>query len=406
MTSSRTQIAGLVAFAALASAGQASAKVYTEFTPRLSLLGGYDDNVQLNGSGADPFGRLQPGLRLDVFGEHQLHLGLDCQAGFAHLVHPERFNIASGSFATSEECGLGFRDHLSDRSSLHFQGVASYSQDPFAISGLGLLLRAGQTNVAHARLTTDYDYSTGTRGTLQLGAGAELLDFGANDPGNGALIAPFARYAHRTSPYDTFDLGAREQLFTAFGPTAPAGAARPGTSAGLVGESHALLLGWARRLSQETRVTIRGGPMLLTNTAVANAQTLQPAARLELETLGEVSGFHFSLSHDLLIGASRAGPTVADLAEASAFSEWGHRGELAHFTGHARAGIYRNADVSTPFTGGALGFDAEADVDWHFSREWSIGVAALRDARFGTYQNAVQVDRDVVQMRLTWEFAR
>lgn len=403
---SRTHLALLVALAALVSAGEASAKVYAEWTPRLSLLGGYDDNVDLNGLGADPFGRAQPGLRLDVFGEHKLHLGVDCQAGFAHLLHPGRFNSSNGSFATSEECGLGFRDHLSERSSLRFQGVGSYSQDPFAISGLGLLLRPGQTNVAHARITTDYDYATSPRGTLQLGAGAELLDFGANDPGNGALVAPYARYALRTSPYDTFDFGAREQLFTSFGTTAPAGSGKPGISAGLVGESHAALVGWSRRLTQETKITVRGGPVLLTNSPVANTQRVQPAARIELESQGEVSGFHLSVSHDLLLGANNAGPTVADLAEGSMFGELGHRGELAHFTGHVRAGIYRNADVRTPFTGGALGFDVEADVDWRFSREWSVGVAALRDARLGNYQNAPQVDRDVVQMRLTWEFAR
>src|SRR5205814_10219217 len=44
------------ALAVLLSAWGASAKVYIEFRPRMSMMGGYDDNVRLNGSGADAFG--------------------------------------------------------------------------------------------------------------------------------------------------------------------------------------------------------------------------------------------------------------------------------------------------------------------------------------------------------------
>lgn len=401
-TTAQGRTAMLAAFAALGVAGAASARVDLEWRPRLSVLGGYDDNVQLNGSGADEFGRFQPGLRLDVFGEHALHLGLDCQASFAHLAHPERFNQGSSSFAAGSECGIGFRDRLSPQSNLHVQGVASYSQDPFAISGLGLLLRPGQTSVTHVRLTTDYDYDVSQRGQLQLGLRTELLDFGANDPGNGTILAPFARYAYRTTPYGTWDIGLREQLFTAFG-SSPNALAPKGSPGGLLSESHAALLGYTRRLAARTSVVVRGGPMLLTGQTAAGS--VLPVARVELEMLGEFSGAHLAASHDLLIGASRAGPTVADLLEGSLFGELGHPGELAHFTGHTRAGIYRNGDVRTPYAGGSLGYDLEADVAWNFTREWSFGLAALRDAALGNQGN-VQIDRDVVQLRLTWELPR
>src|SRR5213596_658069 len=103
----------LVALAALLAARGASAKVYIEFRPRMSMMGGYDDNVRLNGSGADAFGQAVPGLKVDLFGEHQLHLDLDCQAGLARLAHPQEFGLSSGAFAANESCALGTKVHLS-----------------------------------------------------------------------------------------------------------------------------------------------------------------------------------------------------------------------------------------------------------------------------------------------------
>src|SRR5207245_715774 len=82
-----------------------------------------------------------PGIKLDLFGEHDLHMAVDCQAGLARLAHPQQFGLSSG-FATNETCNLETRLHLSPRDKLHFRGGATYSQDPFSI-GLGLLLRAG-----------------------------------------------------------------------------------------------------------------------------------------------------------------------------------------------------------------------------------------------------------------------
>jgi len=76
-----------------------------------------------------------------------------------------------------------------------------------------------------------------------------------------------------------------------------------------------------------------------------------------------------------------------------------------HFTAYVRGGIYRNADVSRALELGALGYGAAAGVGWKFTRDLRVEVAALRDARlFDT--TAFQVDRNVFQMRLTWEKAR
>src|SRR5882724_8756752 len=139
-----TKLALRVVFAALLVAGGASAKVYVEWRPRMSFMAGYNDNVLLNGSGADGFGQAVPGIKLDIFGDHALHVELDCQAGIARLAHPESFGFSSGAFAANETCALGTRAHLSPRDKLDIRASATYAQDPFSIAGFGLLLRPGQ----------------------------------------------------------------------------------------------------------------------------------------------------------------------------------------------------------------------------------------------------------------------
>jgi hypothetical protein len=89
---------------------------------------------------------------------------------------------------------------------------------------------------------------------------------------------------------------------------------------------------------------------------------------------------------------------VGDLVEVGAI------GNLGDFTTGLRLGAYRNAAIPTQFTAlGATGYSGEVSVDYHFTREWSIGVAALRDAQLFHEFQQLQADRDVVQMRLTWE---
>src|SRR5216683_3840492 len=93
----RLHLPMLAALSVLAAAGPAPAKVYLEVKPRVSLLAGYNDNVLLDGSGADGFGQARPGLRLDLYGDHELHADLDCQAGIGRLLHPDRFAQDGGA---------------------------------------------------------------------------------------------------------------------------------------------------------------------------------------------------------------------------------------------------------------------------------------------------------------------
>src|SRR5690242_15020213 len=121
MMTARTQLA--LFLVVLLSAWGASAKVYIEWRPRMSMMGGYDDNITLKGSGGDAFGQAQPGLKLDLFGEHDLHIDLDCQAGLARLAHPQEFGLSSNAFAANESCALGTKVKLSPRDKLLLHGV-------------------------------------------------------------------------------------------------------------------------------------------------------------------------------------------------------------------------------------------------------------------------------------------
>ena len=387
----------LVTLAVLLAAWGASAKVYVEFRPRLSLGGAYDDNIQMNGSGADGFGQATPGLKLDLFGEHDLHLDLDCQAGLARLAHPQEFGLSSGAFASNESCLVGTRVKLSPRDKLALRTFATYAQDPFAIAGLGLLLRPGQTQIFVGKFSGEVDHALSGSTEFDYGVESEALAFGAGDPGNGYVIAPSVKYAWRTSERGKWDIGLREQLFFGIGaqpnPLAPKGA--PG---GLLDSSHTALLGYTWALAPWVDLVARGGGMLLTG---GGRENVMPVAQFGIESYTPTSALSITLRHDLVIGPSSAGPIIADIAEIGGTHQWDRVG------GHIRLGMYRNENAFDAWALGSMGWSGEVGVDWSFTQDLKLGVAAMRDARLydPTVAGAL-VDRDVVQVRLTWEKAR
>jgi hypothetical protein len=384
----------LVALSALAAAGPAGAKVYVEWKPRASLLAGFNDNVLLDGSGSDGFGQARPGIRLDLFGDHQFHVDVDCQAGIGRLLHPDKFALDGGAFASSEQCILHYKDHWSPRTSSHLQLRSTYAQDPFAISGLGLLLRAGQTQVFSTLFSAEVDHAVSPRGQWRFGFGSQVLAFGANDPGNGAVFTPSIGYAYRSSPYDNILLTGREQLFYSFGAT-PQATAPQGVPGGIVTEAHSLQLGWERRLRPWATLKATGGPLYVTG---QNGGVFSPTAKLEIESITPRLAARLIVSHDLIIGAFRAGAIVGDLAEVGTLVT------LGDFSSGLRLGVYRNSDLRSQFRAiGPAGYSGEVSLDYRIGREWTVGVAGLRDARLGDTDVGRQVDRDVVQMRLTWE---
>jgi len=395
----RTNIAMLVAAAAVVTnaAGPASAKVYAELRPRLSLLGGYDDNVAMDGTGGDSFGRFQPGLKLDIFGDHRMHVNLDCQVGLARVSHPDKFSSHTESqLGTGTQCEGGYTERWSPRLQMHLRSRIGYMQDPLALSGLGLLLRPGQTHVFLGRLSGEAKLETSTRASWSFGLDSQALAFGANDPGNGGYIAPSITYGYRTTPYVTWEVTGREQLFYAFGAT-PSALSRTGVPAGLLTEAHTAMAGYVRRLSPVTTLTARAGASYVT---ASPGSAVEPVALLEIESAKHDSGVHFLVMHDLAIGAARAGAIGSDIAELGLF------GTLSKFEGHLRAGVYRNTQIGNWVQLGAVGYTGEADLDYRFGKEWTVGVAALRDARLTDRDFGQQVDRDVVLLRMTWERAR
>ena len=398
----RTQLALHVALAAVLAAGGAGAKVYVEFRPRISMMAGYDDNVTLGfvpGSGTvgtDGFGQVAPGLKLDLFGEHDLHLDLDCQAGIARLAHPQQFGLTSSAFAGNETCALGTKVHLSTRDRLLIRSSATYAQDPFSIAGLGLLLRPGQTQIFVAKFAGEVRHALSGHSEFDYGLDTQALAFGAGDPGNGYIISPSVKYGFRTTPRGKWDVGLREQLFFGVG-AAPNPRAPKGAPGGLLDEAHSALVGYTYDLTPYANIFARGGGLLLTGGARSVAQ---PVARVGIESYTPTTALSLTLAHDLVIGPSSAGPLVGDIAEMGLVQQWQQLG------GHVRFGIYRNASAFQQSQLGSVGYGAEAGLDWNFTRDLKLGIAATRDARLNDVQTAAQVDRDVVQMRLTWEKAR
>jgi len=394
----RASIAMLVAAAAVLAARPASAKVYTELRPRVSLLGGVDDNVALDASGGDYFGRAQPGLRLDIYGDHRMHVGVDCQASIARLGHPDRFReVSDADFATGEQCAASYKETLSNRLQVRVESRAGYMQDPLAISGLGLLLRPGQTHVFEGRLSGEAQLNVSPRAFWSFGLESRALTFGANDPGNGGYVGPYVTYAYRTTPYARWELTGREQLFFGFGADANKLLATKAVPGGLLTEAHSAMGGYVRRLSAVTTVTARAGASYVTGT---QTEAVEPVARFELETVLRDYAVHLIAMHDLSIGATRAGALGLDIAEADLM------GRLGKFESHLRAGVYRNTAVGNFWRRGALGYGTELDVDYRIAKEWTVGLAAARDARLTDTDVTQNVDRDVVQLRVTWERAR
>ena len=190
-------------------------------------------------------------------------------------------------------------------------------------------------------------------------------------------------------------MAGREQLFYAFGVTAFPGSDLSAMPSGIQTEAHSLQLGWERRLRPWATLKASGGPLYVTG---RNGGLFSPTAKLEIESITPWLAARLIVSHDLIIGAFRAGAIVGDLAEVATLVN------LGNFTAGLRAGVYRNSDLSTQFTAvGPAGYSGEVSLDYRIGREWTVGVGALRDARLNDTNVGPQVDRDVVQLRLTWE---
>jgi hypothetical protein len=389
-----------VALATLFFAGEAAADTQWEWRPRVSAVGGYDDNIKIDGSGGDGFGQIVPGLKLDVFGEHQLRMAFDCSVGIARLADPNEFGFSNGRVFANEDCNLNTRVNLSERDKFLLRADTTYAQDPFALAGLGLLLRPGQTTIFVGRLTVEDAHALSGHTDLNFGVDGTILTFGANDPGNNFVVAPRIRYELKTSARSKWDAGVREQIFFGVGQAAAAN----GSDIGLLGEGHSFLVGYNYELTPWSDVTIRGGPAVVTGQkarlATENGTAVMPTLRAELNGYTPAFDVRLTFGHDLVIGPSGGGALVGDIAEIGFTRRW------EQLQLHLRAGAYRNADIYNQWQAGSSGYGGEVGIDWYFTRDLRFGIAAERDARIydPTAPNNL-VDRDVVQARFTYEKA-
>jgi hypothetical protein len=396
MATRKHRLVLLVALALCGAATGAAADTQWEWRPRVSLTGGYDDNVLINGGGGDGFGEVVPGLKLDVFGEHQLHVMADCQAGFARLANPDEYGFSGGTIFTNENCNVNWKQKFTDRDKFSLRTDATYAQDPFAIASLGLLLRPGQTHIFLARFTAENEHALSGHTAFNLGMDASALAFEAGDPGNGYVLAPRVRYLWKTDARTQWDIGFREQLF--FGIAASPNPLAPhGNPGGLLDQSHAALLGLTYDIAPWSQVVVRGGPLLVTGNV---GDVVIPTVRAEWNSYTPFTEIRLTLGHDLVIGPSGAGPLVGDIAELGFIKQW------EQLSAHLRVGAYRNATSVQQWEAGTSGYGSEIGVDWAFTRNLRFGVSAERDATI--YDPTIvgnAVNRDIVQVRLTYEKA-
>ncbi len=379
------------ALALLAASTAASAKVYLEWQPRVTVGAGYDNNILLDGQGGDGFGQILPGLKLNLFGDHGLKSTIDCSVGFSRLERPEQYPAANGDLVLNQLCAADFRSRLGTRTALKFDLKTQYAQDPFSVANLGLLLRPGQRNIFHSRFGSELSYRNSEEGTTLVGLDQESLYFTPGDPGNGLLLTPHVAYEHRMTAFDTVSLGLREQLFFGLGKTTVAE-----WSGGSTGIDTAVLAGYKRRLSAIAELAVYAGPSILSR---PTGQTFLPVGRAELELATPTNGLHLAVFHDVVLGPTLGGPLLGDNAEAAVFQDL-----VTNLRGTLRGGIYRN---ETPDgNGSVLGYGAGVGLDYRIGRAWILGATAARDARLGGADADHIVDRNVFQLRLTWESPR
>lgn len=394
--SGRRSVAALaMCVAALLWARPAEAKIYAEWQPRVSLGAGYDDNILLDGRGGDPFGQVLPGLKLHLFGDHGLKNVLDCQAGISRLARPEQFPGAGGDLVLNQRCGNEFRSRLGARTALKFSVVEQYAQDPFSIANLGLLLRPGQRQIFQARVRSELAVRTDLQDTWYVALDQDTLFFTPGDPGNGMVVVPQVTFERRTNPRDTFRIGVREQMFFALG--AATVATQQTWAANSTGVGTAVLGGYQRRLNAFTTVSVTAGPALLARPAGTD---FVPVGRIDLEAATPTSGLHVTLLHDLVLGPSRGGPLLGDVGEVGVSATL-----LQSVRGHLRGGLYRNQYVGAAASN-IVGYGAGAGLDWLLGRAWTLGGTVARESRLGGDAVDHLVDRNVVQLRLTWEQPR
>jgi hypothetical protein len=381
--------------AALAAAG-AEAKVYAEWQPRVAVGGGYDDNILLDGSGGDPFAQLVPGLKLYLFGDHSMRATFDCQIAGSRLQHPDKYPAANGDLVVNQLCGGEYHTRLGTRTALRFNIREQYAQDPFAVNNLGLLLRPGQTQIFYSRTHAELSYRATQYGTVLMTLDGNTLFFKPGDPGNGTLLAPRVAYERRFTPRDSWSVGVREQTFFALGAATVATQQTWGLNTTGIGA--AALGGYSHHFSPVMLLEVHAGPAAIFR---PEGNSVLPVAQVDVEAETPTAGFHFTALHDLQLGPSRGGPLVGDLAEVAAMTTlW------PSVLGRVRGGLYRNEIVGAPATG-IVGYSVGVGLDFKLNRAWTLGGAFGREARLtGDAIANAAVDRNVTQVRLTWEHPR
>jgi hypothetical protein len=361
----------VVGAAALAIAARSGASVVSEPIARLSLEGGYDSNVLLDGAGADRVGRISP----DVGFRARDHLwNFAATYGGDWVVYERR---ASNGF-WNHRGALAFDARPAHRLAVRGEARLAHAQDPVGLALLGVFRSGYETawfGTASARAA--YRLTHRLEGALRFQE--RLVRFDRS--GGGAHHASAVEATWRMTP--RLGVGADYQL-SAFQTFLASGGSR-------LDFAHAVHARAGYELSRRLRVDFAAGPALWTG---QDGTGVVPEARLTLGRAGRRSDLHVTAAHGLGIG-SVAAPAVVTSLEVGAERRLGRRYLLRGDAGLWRSGRAPGGEDAT------LGWAGSGEAAMLLGGGVRASLVATSLARLD--DPSPSLARTTVSVRLGWE---
>ncbi|HZZ86519.1 MAG TPA: hypothetical protein VFE30_18455 [Anaeromyxobacteraceae bacterium] len=365
----RLRPGAVLAAAWLAAAGPARASTVTEPFARLTLEGGYDSNVYLDGRGGDRMGRVSPDLGL-VLKDHLYRLQAAYGADF--LLYP----TLVGHAVVNQRGELGLKWRPARRWEADLDGRATYAFDPVGLAQVGVIAKGGQALLLRGAARVSWRAERLARLSLTFSERAVRFDDGTG----AAAHVPGVEAAWLLSARDEVAVAYRLDLFRPLGATSFRGAA-----------AHEAKAIWRRKLDRRYSLEVEAGPALWVGTG---STSLVPEAAATLLYGHRVIDLRFTAQHGLALGAL-ARPGLYDALEAGAAWHAGRSWRLL-----ADGGIWRGGEVPTG-DNSVTGYLVGGELSYLFGGGASVGVAASRFARFDDPSPAHA--RNLVGLRVGWE---
>jgi len=368
-TRRRAGVAAVAAAWLAASAAPALAETVVEPAARLTLEGGYDSNVYLDGRGGDQMGRVSPDVGVR-FKDHLYRLDLGYGADF--ILYPTLVSHA----IVNQRGDLDLRWRPARRWDAELDARGTYTLDPVGLAQVGVFARSGQALLLRGGGRVSWRAERPVRLALTFSERAVRFDDGTG----AAAHVPGAEAAWLLSERDELAAAYRLDLFRPLGAT---------TFKGAVGQEVKVI--WRRKLDRRYNLELEGGPALWSG---PGGDSLVPEGAATLLYNHRVADLRFSAQHGLALGAL-AHPGLYDALESGVVWRAGRSWRLL-----ADAGVWRGGEVPSgdnAVTGYLLG----GELSYLFGAGVSLGVAASRFARFDDPSPAHA--RNLLGLRVGWE---